>query len=183
MSAMKHQLNSKNILSLYTKEEKESLNAYFLTRRNYFELGLRLPLSNLKSYKRTKPKFIEGLWEDDVLEAFISTTNNQYLEINLSPNGNWWACYFDDYRKRSNQILNTKNSPTVRLIKFDSIQLEEELFFRGRFFTNLKIPGSKFNITAITYSEDKPKYFSLNSMKALNQVDFHLALLRKHSTL
>lgn len=46
-------------------------------------------------------QFVEGLWNKDVAEIFISSAESPvYQEINLSPNGAWWSCYFSKYRKR-----------------------------------------------------------------------------------
>ena len=44
---------------------------------------------------------VEGLWEFDVAELFIADPQGPaYLEFNLSPNGAWWACAFEDVRRR-----------------------------------------------------------------------------------
>lgn len=38
-------------------------------------------------------RFLEGLWEGDVVEAFLlNPATGYYLEINLAPGGAWWAC-------------------------------------------------------------------------------------------
>lgn len=45
--------------------------------------------------------FIEGLWEYDVAELFITDGEGpSYQEINLSPKASWWTCGFLAYRKR-----------------------------------------------------------------------------------
>lgn len=43
-----------------------------------------------------KAEFVEGLWEYDCGELFLSNPENgRYLELNLSPKGAWWSCLFD----------------------------------------------------------------------------------------
>ena len=38
-------------------------------------------------------RFLEGLWEGDVVEAFLlNPATGYYLELNLAPGGAWWAC-------------------------------------------------------------------------------------------
>lgn len=38
-------------------------------------------------------QFVEGLWEGDVVEAFLlNPATGYYLELNLAPFGAWWAC-------------------------------------------------------------------------------------------
>ena len=50
----------------------------------------------------SKPnQFFEGLWEGDVAEAFfLEPESGRYLEINLAPNGAWWACWHSGVRQR-----------------------------------------------------------------------------------
>lgn len=44
--------------------------------------------------------FQEELWRYDAAEFFITSPNGErYLEFNLSPNGAWWACVFQDPRE------------------------------------------------------------------------------------
>jgi hypothetical protein len=45
--------------------------------------------------------FIEGLWEADVVELFLSNPRTGfYIEFNLAPRGAWWCCTFDSPRSR-----------------------------------------------------------------------------------
>ena len=44
-------------------------------------------------------EFRSGLWEGDVVELFVHfSASTEYLEINLSPSGAWWAKRFARYR-------------------------------------------------------------------------------------
>jgi hypothetical protein len=42
--------------------------------------------------------FVEGLWNWDVAELFLSTGGESYREYNISPRGAWWCAQFDRYR-------------------------------------------------------------------------------------
>jgi hypothetical protein len=42
----------------------------------------------------------DGLWQHSCCEAFISTGDGTYVELNFAPNGDWAAYHFSAYRKR-----------------------------------------------------------------------------------
>ena len=45
--------------------------------------------------------FVEGLWEGDCAELFLSNPETgYYVEFNLSPQGAWWCCGFSARRTR-----------------------------------------------------------------------------------
>ena len=49
-------------------------------------------------------QFQEGLWESDVGELFLlEPESGRYLEINLAPNGAWWACWHSGVRQREEE--------------------------------------------------------------------------------
>lgn len=79
-----------------------------------------LPL-NSRSHPASQPKtFFPGLWKYDVAELFIAGTNGRYLEINLSPNGAWWAGWFSaprisHSRAATPKILTSVVENTARL--------------------------------------------------------------------
>lgn len=51
--------------------------------------------------------FMEGLWQGDVAELFLADPDDgSYLELNLAPNGAWWAAKFIEPRVRSQQQAN-----------------------------------------------------------------------------
>ena len=46
-------------------------------------------------------EFYEGLWRADCGELWLaSPVNGRYIEVNLGPNGAWWACVFSSNRIR-----------------------------------------------------------------------------------
>ena len=45
---------------------------------------------------------VEGLWEKDCIEFFLlNPSSGSYVEFNLGPQGAWWCCYLESYRKRA----------------------------------------------------------------------------------
>lgn len=121
------------------------------------------------NYPPNKPgEFGEGLWNYDLIEAFLSTSDNSYIEINLALNGSWWAAEFTDYRKKS------LNFPKIKL---------KELFKNANADINITIASfsyeqlafsKKFNLSAIL----NKKHYSLNKAPLNTQPDFHLKDLR-----
>jgi hypothetical protein len=73
------------------------------------------PLDRLRIPPRTPmPTKIDRLWEHTCFEAFLARdAGNSYLEINLSPSGNWAAYAFDGYRERA--LRDPDVRPEVRL--------------------------------------------------------------------
>lgn len=46
--------------------------------------------------------FTEGLWQGLVAECFLGREGEDaYTELNLAPDGRWWACRFTRYRERT----------------------------------------------------------------------------------
>ena len=73
-----------------------------------------VPLSNytLSFEKLSNAQFVEGLWEKDVAELFVSN-GDCYQEFNFSPSGAWWTWMFTDYRERSDDFKAPSTSPTI----------------------------------------------------------------------
>ncbi len=55
--------------------------------------GRRVPVARPGEY-------CEGLWEGDVLELFLKEPGGRYFELNISPEGAWWAMELSSYRSR-----------------------------------------------------------------------------------
>jgi hypothetical protein len=70
----------------------------------------------------------DELWKNTCLEIFIGIPNsNSYLEINLSPSGDWNAYYFDSYRSGM-RLVDDAHPP---LLKFDREQMGDTLTWHG----------------------------------------------------
>jgi hypothetical protein len=63
-------------------------------------IGRGAPRYN-REYKQGE--FIEGLWNEDVVEFFVMNNSGGYQEFNVSPAGAWWTSSFSSYRKRSEE--------------------------------------------------------------------------------
>jgi hypothetical protein len=62
---------------------------------------IELPNAASNIQKHRPGTFVEGLWEQDVVELFIGQANSaRYQEWNLSADGAWWAMSFKSYRER-----------------------------------------------------------------------------------
>ena len=117
-------------------------------------------------------KFVEGLWEKDVIELFIREEGtSRYQEFNLSPAGLWWSAVFDGYRKRSPQALAPKSAFTIT-------DREESLSFTAltilRSEIQLKLPAPNrlaANVCAI-FSQPKQQFFSVCDLGS-GKPDFH----------
>lgn len=118
--------------------------------------------------------FIEGLWDFDVAELFLSNpSNGHYLEWNLSPNGAWWAASFSAPRSRITSLERWQSM--VKTFAFTdhsqlwcaAIQipvtiLQDEIHFSSE---------SCANVSAVLHEPD-PKFISFNPLPGKSP-DFH----------
>lgn len=114
-------------------------------------------------------QFVEGLWEKDVAELFISDSNSSaYQEFNFAPSGAYWICDFIKYRQRSEVQSEYKKNNLI-------IQKQE----RENFWSILvSIPldliafsvnsNKDFNLTVISNN----RYYSLSPIDSKDP-DFH----------
>ncbi|CAN5414159.1 hypothetical protein BH23VER1_BH23VER1_36460 [soil metagenome] len=111
--------------------------------------------------------FFEGLWEADVAEFFFAPTgatgDGAYLEINLAPNGAWWASWFSAPRVRDLGCP----LPTVRS-SGDGQRAEAWIDPRDLRALVLSSPRSTGNLTAISGGQ----FFSHAPLGG-RQPDFH----------
>jgi hypothetical protein len=62
--------------------------------------------------------FIEGLWSGDCGELFLcNPMSGFYIELNLSPLGGWWSCFFSAPHKRLFEYPVPLSSVTTTSIK------------------------------------------------------------------
>lgn len=120
--------------------------------------------------------FVEGLWEADVVELFVSLPGTAYVEFNLSPNGAWWSTHFSDYRKRdesktsihctTDTVVGPKEWNAILSIPRDALPVNTRLD-----------QSPALNVTAISNTDTK-RHFSLHTPHEAATPDFHLAALR-----
>lgn len=123
--------------------------------------------------------FVEGLWLGDVVEVFFGLPGERYLELNLSPDGRWWAQRFKSYRDRAEE---------------EPILDEEKLLVKTTFENkggDWKVSGCfprawlelgneteiRMNVCAIFGEE--PRSFCSFHPPSQKEPDFHLSVLRK----
>lgn len=63
-------------------------------------VSIELPAPASTTKKHALGEFIEGLWEDNVVELFLMEASGRYQEWNVSSDGAWWAMSFAAYRER-----------------------------------------------------------------------------------
>ena len=144
----------------------DEVGANSLFELNKEKKTITLGLESIKDFSNISPtkkyEFFEGLWEYDVVETFISLEGKNYLEINLSTTGAWWAATFNDHRKRDNK------KPKVELI---DVEISANKVVGNFSYQDLELKN-EFNVCAIINN----KFLSLNSVD--KKVDFHLRELR-----
>lgn len=87
------------VVDWYGKEIAQPIESKLSFDRRSIELGFRRHAPAVLHPKAQPGNFVEGLWEYDVIELFLATSANSYLEINLAPNGSWWAMQFVGHRR------------------------------------------------------------------------------------
>ena len=66
-------------------------------------------------------RFLEGLWEGDLVELFLmNPANGFYLELNLAPGGAWWACGHTAPRVRVPEGATPLDSGRTRMVAGDT---------------------------------------------------------------
>lgn len=125
---------------------------------------------------------IEGLWEGEVFELFLASTDaSKYLEINLDKAGNWWDMGFNEVRKRNKAVLNedqvstktlTTDSQVVSEIRFPVQPVEKYLgkvdTLRVNFTAILRSPTQHYSLSKLSGDYPnfhQPEYFpSISSL-------------------
>ena len=122
----------------------------------------------------------DELWKETCFECFIPALNSTaYLELNLSPSGNWNAYAFQDYRKGMNAFaLDHQWAPVQRVIAHTDNTLETEwlipLEVIQKGFASVPTTFSDFGevgLTVVLKTSELTLYWSLehSSLKP----DFH----------
>lgn len=117
-------------------------------------------------------RFIEGLWKGRVAEAFLlCRSSGRYLELNLAPNGDWWAALFSGPRMRTNSLeheLNKGNIFSCQNHESVALRLDHSLITNA-----LRGAITHANLTAI--DDTRANQFTFFSLAPLpgKQPDFH----------
>jgi len=115
-------------------------------------------------------KFLTELWRYDVAELFLlEPESGRYLEINLAPNGGWWACWFVRMREPSPEQPNFESLSIHAKGELSESHWEASIRLPLSLFEN---PATlRYNFTAIVNS---PKQRFLTAFPlGPEQPDFH----------
>jgi hypothetical protein len=130
-------------------------------------------------FKRERKEFVSGLWKGNVVELFLlNPDNGHYLEVHLSPTGQWWACVFTAVRVQESQNARPLPLSVVRHHRDKtgrrweaSVQVPSTVVCRllaARDFMKLRA-----NLTAVVHPlTGRALYFSLAALPGMKP-DFH----------
>lgn len=112
-------------------------------------------------------KFVEGLWESDVIELFLHTgpQEDRYVEINLGPTGAWWAVQLNGVRQREHLLPRCVEQVTTE-------KIESGWAVSARLRLDERLAESPIgNVTAIS-GTDSQRFASWVDLKS-SKPDFH----------
>ena len=116
--------------------------------------------------------FVSGLWEYDVAELFIySSETKQYQEFNIAPSGAWWSALFSGYRT---QVVSTFTPPTVELHCHSSAQGWNAAIKIP--FSELALPGASHKnllVNLCLIQGQKPRHYLSAALIETAEPDFH----------
>lgn len=132
-----------------------------------------LPVSPTPRDDTAPGEFVEGLWNFDVAELFLLDAAGAYLEFNLSPYGEWWACRFSDYRAGSSPQHGLRVKPRARIT---SDGWSGELYIPAAEIssTGINPTEAKIHISAILGSGADRRFISSRPCYGIDP-DFHHA--------
>lgn len=116
------------------------------------------------------PGRLDGLWKTTCFEAFLLEANGPaYVEINLSPSGDWNAYSFSDYRQSMKSLVLAQD-PVIRVEKSSAaLSLSAEIQLPGEFTGEFRRAG----LSAVIEAGGKTGYWAIQH--SLSQPDFHQA--------
>jgi hypothetical protein len=155
----------------YDKEIRPAISFFLSIDSTHIELGFSRQAPALLHPSARTEEFVEGLWNYDVIELFLSTGEESYLELNLSPQCAWWAMHFSSHRVRDN------SDPRVRLVEQGHSLKAESTNYRAVFNCNrkFKLEGNVCGIIGI----GPRQHFSLHQAESNAELDFHSPKLRQ----
>lgn len=129
-----------------------------------------MPFAPPQARLHSRGDFIEGLWNDDVVELFVRDRNGRYVEFNVSADGAWWFMPFADYRIRAQD--NCAPPQAAISIFREELQWQVRLSFDVNCLLEFLSGVDLIHFAAIHYQDGVPVYVS--SRKVLGGVpDFH----------
>jgi hypothetical protein len=136
---------------------------------NYCFRAQKTPLCD---EKMESGSFVEGLWEKDVAELFLSGPGESYQEINISPTGAWWSALFRGYRERSQTVEFPVEIEVERADNFWQVSFSTAVENLDA-WSGLQRPEYRASPTAILHGPE-PSFFAWNwNPNKDGEPDFH----------
>ncbi len=146
------------------------------TKKLFF--GAKIFRKEIWKFNYKKKAFKEGLFKRDVVELFISKkAEPKYLEINLDPNGAYWAKEFTSYRKRSRNKVERDSISTFASLNSKFWQVGLSIDLAAIPFKIKSIKNLQLNICGI-FGRNRRYYLSYN-IPSSEKPDFHQRVLIK----
>jgi hypothetical protein len=137
--------------------------------------------------QHTGGEFVEGLWERDVVELFLTLPagnggEESYLEVNLSPSGDYWFSAFERYRSRAHASPQVLEHSAPKQVAEGEPAAEDAEWHNGISFA-LPLPLTRVspceaNICALSGSNPRT-FYTWHEAPPGHAPDFHLASLRR----
>ncbi len=138
-------------------------------------LGAKVDASPWLDPATSQGQFVEGLWNKDVVEIFLASSDSPiYQEVNLAPNGAWWSCFFSKYRKRDAGGFKMPQDVKTHSV-IGSAQWEAAISIPlNQFSLPVELEGgTKANVTFVV-GKAKRQYLTWSSIQQRDP-DFHRA--------
>lgn len=120
----------------------------------------------------TCDQFVQGLWEYDVGEVFIShPATGRYQEFNLAPSGAWWTCLFSSYRTAEEKQPAVVPATIWQHSTAEGWQAAIEIPISGIHLPFRDLAELRFNICTIQGSS--PRHYLSAATINTREPDFH----------
>lgn len=134
----------------------------------------KLPILPAKRHDAIPGAFVEGLWNYDAAELFLlDKAGAPYLELNLSPYGEWWGCRFTGFRTDRTPLPQLGVKAAARILDDG---WEGELYLPAAALESggINLAGLKLHVAAILGPGADRRYLSSKPVIGIDP-DFHRA--------
>lgn len=142
---------------------------------NNLYFGYAQPIRDGVFTRRPAGEFYEGLWEEQVLELFLTAdSGDAYQEFNLSPSGAWWTQLFTSHRVRDTAATLPR---TLEVYAEEGSEGSRSFFRIPRNMLSVKCnfgDSTRANVTAVIVYPTIKRFASVHS-GAPGPADFHAA--------
>lgn len=148
---------------------KSNLNLFF---------GARINSNDIFKFDYKLNDFREGLWQRDVIELFLSKKGKEnYIEVNLDPNGAFWIKEFSKYRQESSFQFELSGIKTTAEIRNDYWQTAISLSLRD---LPISITNDDVELNICGIIGKNQRYYLAYNNTPDEKPDFHQRKLMKN---